>query len=370
LKVVFFCSSLEPGCDGVGDYTRRLAGELLNLGHEVSIMALMDKHVMVHLKETQCSDHVAIPVFRIPRKYTHKHRFDLVKQWVTAINPNWLSLQYVTFSFHDKGLPFQLGKSLKSISHGKNWHIMFHELWVGSGTCSSTKHMIWGLVQRRIIQKMISSLQSKVIHTHSRLYIDQLNKLGYRVGRLPLFSNLRPLIIKHLKEKESSESTAVKMVTFGTLHTSLLVETFAKEVATFAKKEKINVLLHIVGRAGAEAQHWYKAWMEEGLEVTIVGEQTIEKTSTILAESDIGISTSALAMIEKSSAVATMQGHGLPVLCVANPWFSREVPNPVSPAGIFAYEPGNLADYLAGDRPVCMAPTVEDVAKRFLADLL
>ena len=43
MKLLFLCSSLEPGRDGVGDYTRRLAGECLRQGHEVRLLSLNDK---------------------------------------------------------------------------------------------------------------------------------------------------------------------------------------------------------------------------------------------------------------------------------------------------------------------------------------
>jgi hypothetical protein len=42
LKILFVCSCLEPGLDGVGDYTRRLAVELVALGHSCTLLALAD----------------------------------------------------------------------------------------------------------------------------------------------------------------------------------------------------------------------------------------------------------------------------------------------------------------------------------------
>ena len=43
MKILFFCGSAEPGKDGVGDYTRRLCGELLRIGHETQILSLFDR---------------------------------------------------------------------------------------------------------------------------------------------------------------------------------------------------------------------------------------------------------------------------------------------------------------------------------------
>jgi hypothetical protein len=40
LNIVFLCGSLQPGRDGVGVYTRRLAGEVIRQGHQASIISL------------------------------------------------------------------------------------------------------------------------------------------------------------------------------------------------------------------------------------------------------------------------------------------------------------------------------------------
>ena len=42
MKFAFICGSLEPGRNGVGDYTRRLAGELAAQGHECLLVSLND----------------------------------------------------------------------------------------------------------------------------------------------------------------------------------------------------------------------------------------------------------------------------------------------------------------------------------------
>ena len=43
MKVVFVTSCLEPGRDGVGDYTRSLAEESTKLGHRAGLLALQDR---------------------------------------------------------------------------------------------------------------------------------------------------------------------------------------------------------------------------------------------------------------------------------------------------------------------------------------
>ena len=52
MKIAFITSCLEPGKDGVGDYTRSLAAESSRNGHEVCLLALNDRHVD---RERECT---------------------------------------------------------------------------------------------------------------------------------------------------------------------------------------------------------------------------------------------------------------------------------------------------------------------------
>ena len=42
MNILFLTGGLEPGQDGVGDYTRLLAGVCKTSGHKVSIIAIND----------------------------------------------------------------------------------------------------------------------------------------------------------------------------------------------------------------------------------------------------------------------------------------------------------------------------------------
>jgi hypothetical protein len=148
MKIAFIVSSLEPGRDGVGDYTRRLAGELIRQGHECQIVALNEKVESRKQKaenrnptsdlrlltsgfsETQHSEGTEVPCLRLPGSLGWPERTTLARKWVDAFNPDWVSLQFVPFGFQSKGLPFGLPRQLKVIIGSRPLHWMFHELWV------------------------------------------------------------------------------------------------------------------------------------------------------------------------------------------------------------------------------------------------
>lgn len=109
MRLAFICSSLEPGRDGVGDYTRRLAGELVRQGHPSIAVALNDPHISKTVFELQEIEGVSISVLRLPIVMPWSKRVIEARNWLEAFNPDWISLQFVPFGFHRRGLCFGLG---------------------------------------------------------------------------------------------------------------------------------------------------------------------------------------------------------------------------------------------------------------------
>jgi hypothetical protein len=124
--------------------------------------------------------------FRLSAGIEIKKRFAIAKEWVDKIDPQWLSLQFVPFGYHPKGLKLGLSKLLLTLSNGRSWHMMFHELWVGMANEESKKLHLWGQAQRALIKSLVKSLKPAVIHTQTRLYQTLLAKMSFKAGYLPL----------------------------------------------------------------------------------------------------------------------------------------------------------------------------------------
>ena len=45
MNILFICGSAEQSKDGVGDYTRRLCGALIRLGHNAQILSICDLYL-------------------------------------------------------------------------------------------------------------------------------------------------------------------------------------------------------------------------------------------------------------------------------------------------------------------------------------
>lgn len=343
MKIIFVCGCLEPGRDGVGDYSRRLAGELNKQGHKAALISLYDKFQKGISESEQGQEETAISCLRLGNDISTNIRFYQARMWIDKVNPEWLSLQYVPFSFHPKGMPLGLSQKLVEIGRGKLWHIMFHELWLGMEKGSSFKMIIWGGVQRGIINKLLFKLKPKVIHTQSRLHRAQLAKLGIDAELLPLFGNI-PANINCNRKQDVSSKRKINMVIFGTIQSDAPIKTFAKEVAHYEKKNKVRITLTIMGHCHPEQKRWISIWEAEGLEVEFLGEQPFKCVSEVLQRASIGIGTTAFANIEKSGSVAAMLEHGLRVICLSRPWRSRGI-NDFEPSfkNIFEYQKGNLS---------------------------
>jgi hypothetical protein len=123
MKILFLCGSLEPGKDGVGDYTRRLAGELIRQGHNASIISLNDRFIDTVLQTAQESDGTNVTVLRLPAVLLNKDKYNAVENYINSFTPDWVSLQYVPHSFNKYGLAWSI-LSLKKKIERKKYQIL------------------------------------------------------------------------------------------------------------------------------------------------------------------------------------------------------------------------------------------------------
>jgi hypothetical protein len=350
MRIIFLCGSLESGKDGVGDYCQRIAVELVRRGYVIGLLALCDVNLNTKLEsELHFEGNISIPSLRLPFEMGENDRFNNARNWIEVFNPEWISLQFVIFSFHPKGLPFGLSLKFLMLRGTWRWHIMFHELWLGLSVNQSVKYLLWGRLQRKIIEEIISVLNPSAIHTHTRLYQTQLQKLGYETGYLPLFGNIpfsKNNCLSNNIEKDPKPLHLFKMVIFGAIHKTTQIKVFANEVAAYARKNNKKVFLTIVGNSGAEKENWEAAFHVAGLPIESLGSQTPENISGIFDNSDAGISTYTIQFAEKSGTIAAMREHGLPILCVSES-MKKSGTQTFSPIeGVFQYQVGNFGLFM------------------------
>jgi hypothetical protein len=365
MKILFLCGSAEPGKDGVGDYTRRLCGALIRKGHQAQILALCDRQVNTFVSEVQVVDDTQVLVYRIPMANTKEQRLVFTQRIINTLQPKCISLQYVPYSYNAKGLPFWLPVFLKRLEGNHQWHIMFHELWLGVKDPSSLKDRIIGNWQKNIIKRFLKFILPLTIHTQSPFYKMLLETKGIKVKLLPLFSN----IPKKNGVDFNNRDTAINMLVFGTIHYSSRVEDFLETLAKYKATLNKEISIKFIGRNGNEISTWKKFCNRLGLGFEVLGEQSAITISEILKTTTIGITTTALPMIQKSGTVAAMRENGLPVICVSDIWKTRSVHYDFVPEGIFTDYKQCINACINFERNSICFPGLGAITKTFLSDL-
>lgn len=338
MKIVFICGSLEPGKDGVGDYTRRLAAAIIKNGYKATLIALRDKYVAEFVSNFQDTEGTSVPILRLPAKFPTEIILKRCKEYISVFNPDWISLQYVPFSFQDKGLPFGLSKLVNQITKGYRLHIMFHELWVGMNKEATLKMFCWGYVQKKMVISFFKQVNPLLVHTQTKFYQQQLNKISIVAKLLPLFSNIK-VVAQETRIKYKSN---IHLIVFGSIHPGAPINDFAKEAAEYCLENNLEIALNFIGRCGNEQERWASVWRLHGMQATILGEQPEKEISYELSNASIGVANTPYELMDKSGAVAAMKEHGLPIICLSHNWTYNEICNEEINKKSFQYTKGNL----------------------------
>jgi hypothetical protein len=326
MNIIFICGSVEPGKDGVGDYTRRLAGAFLQKGYVASIVALNDKLVNESIKENQYIDDQIVPVLRLSHKVSYKKRLDKARDYIDAVNPEWLSLQYVPFSFHKKGLAFSLGNDLREISGNRKWHIMCHELWCGMNIKAHFKERVLGYLQKLALKKITKDLKASSIFTSLLSYKHYLSELNITPLIVPIYSNIGTDLAGFEAEynemlndwgfsKLKDNDAYITLGIFGSIYQTEGIEDLILQFYNYAEINDKKIMVLIIGDG-------------RGLDISgILGSKNIiYKTSGRLPEAlldkvlklvDAGIMSTTADGLDKSGSAIAFLERKIPVVVAA-----------------------------------------------------
>jgi len=264
---------------------------------------------------------------------SERHR--LATKQLAAYQPAWISVQFVSWSFGWKGIMGPTSWATLSLLKNRPLHVMFHETWVvgaPDGTRSALKRFAWsglGALQKKSIQWFFARARPDLVHTSNAVYRTQLADVGIAASQLPMFGSIeasesndwhavRDLAITRAGVDLGPDREKLLLVgVFGTLRPCPIAPAFE---AIFSAAERRRVVILSLGGMGPAGAGIIEDWRRcnPRLEVIKVGRLDQNLLSLCFNHLDVAIALHRPELLGKSSAVAAMLEHGVPV--IALPW--------------------------------------------------
>ncbi|MCD0486863.1 hypothetical protein LPB86_01395 [Pedobacter sp. MC2016-14] len=315
MKIAFLCGSLEPGRDGVGDYVRRLGGELAESGHQILAVALNDGFVEKATYEDNNDRSSNLRLIRIPtNSIDDKNEMMMVSNSIKEFDPNVISLQYVPYAFDLKGLPFNLAKKLKGVIQGKSLHIMFHELWLDMPVSWSQR--IVAIAQKALIYNFIRILKPAYCSVSIPFNQKRLKGLGVQSEVLNLFGNIYKNDTEHLLNPKGIDFNVPSIFYFGTAPKGEFLQKLLKEISRLREKISGNIQVIVACGNSHDKDIFYnelKTILSDKDKVIDCGFLEVEAVSELMSNCTVGISRSSVRLLGKSGSAIAMLEHGLPL---------------------------------------------------------
>ncbi|NJL76461.1 MAG: glycosyltransferase family 4 protein [Saprospiraceae bacterium] len=226
MKIVFISDKLPPAVDGVGDYTYFLGEEFAITEHEVHVVcATLDT---LDAEVTQ-----SMQVHPVVSKWNQAGIRQAI-QCIQAIQPDWVLLQYVPYSFSNTGTPWEmryLATELKKL--GIPMCTTFHEVCIRL-KFNNLKTLIRGLSQR-LIARSIAKQSVKNI-TSIDFYVNYLRQWTSQVQQIQIGSNIPPVLCTDKELTQLRQSITPNgeflIATFGKRDHVALLRLFKKLITT------------------------------------------------------------------------------------------------------------------------------------------
>ena len=333
MKIVFVTSSVEPGKDGMGDYTLSLAAALRSLGHSVLAVGLNDRWIETYSEAANRDNADGVALERLPSCMPLPERIDRACARLASFRPDWGSFQMSCYAYHRKGLLFGFNRHLPRLAAAcENWQVMFQELWIAFHKGSLLKHRLVGALQRHSIKGGVRALRPRLLQTSTPLFQALLRTVGIEASILPLAGSI-PVSAdpgvdwflevlgdpgKPVAELERKQHLAGGF--FGGILANWEPEPFFSSLRKVAQKTGQKVSICSAGRMGGGGEAIWGRLLSgyPDFRFRKFGALPVERVSQYLQNLDFGIAATPWQAIGKSSATAAMLDHGVPVMVTRN----------------------------------------------------
>jgi hypothetical protein len=384
VKLAIVCSSAEPGRDGVGDYSVRLASSLIAGGHCVLVIAARDAAFAGRVPDADMRSNVR--VVRYPASAGDAERGRWLATALEDFAPDWVVLQFVCWGFADRGVLTPPPVALIAALSGRRVAIYCHELWLALDLGASLRHRWWGRQQRQSILRFLALLHPAVVLTSNPVYAAILQRYGWAaqivplVGNIPVHAGAAADVVRLLEQRNGRPAWNARhevfvLALFGTLLPAWDPGAALQWLQGQAQRRGRNVLVVSIGRPSPAGEALLARLAQRSgpfPSFHILGEAAPRLVSGLLQEADAGLPSTDWMLLGKSGVAAAMLEHGLPMLVVRNSQAFRDLPDfSVShPQSIFRFNAAAPPDFdsLAAARG-CARDTLPEIARELVTIL-
>lgn len=318
-RIAIITAHLNKEYDGVADYSRLLADELVRQGHQVLLIGIMQQESAwirtVHDNSAANGHSIADS----PAISDYQNRLDHARNIIRKFDPDLVSFQYVSFSFGRYGLPRTIGHDVRNISGNRRLQLMSHELWTGISESGDIKTRILRLLQKRNYRRFLQQLRPAVVHVSNPAYVALLRRIGCSATVLPLFGNIP---VTQLQSGElqsfcdSLSNPAWKFLIFGSIHPEWNPGPVLSRIIGLCDKSNVRPVFISVGSQGRGGHIWREIMHNYTAQAAFmeIGRASDDCISGLMNSSDFGLVTTPLSLIGKSGTAAAMLEHDMPII--------------------------------------------------------
>jgi len=354
---------LEPRRDGIGDYTRRLAGALARRGVSTAILAHADDFVREPLRARAEAEDGGFEILRLPRHMPFPERTALGRTFLDEVGATHVNFGFAAYALDLKGVASRAPVELPEMTSGRPVSVLFHETWIGEEAGASYWNRLVGFSQRRVIQLLMHDLAPVRMWSTNPLYHAMLAAYGMPTAIVPHFGNVpvqdtdasgwlpQGLRDRGFDPGPQGLNGLYLVGLFGSLYRDLDLPGLLPTLREVAHRKGRRLCIVNIG-IGADRPDWH-AWKarfgpEHGL-IDFGASDTLT-ISQYINSLDLGITTTSLAQFGKSGTAAAFIEHGLPILVpIETPRFR------------------SWRDEMAAAMPVNCLRTTPDLVERILA---
>jgi hypothetical protein len=328
VKLAFLCDGLEPGANGLGDMVRHYVPYLRARGIECLLVAMNDRAISRVESDAASRAHFGAPILRIPHRTGYAACTHLVRERLARFQPDWLSLQFVSYGFAKKGIvlaePFWMPRAIG----GFPLHVMMHELWVGHGVFRTPRMALIGALQKRAVRLLLERLRPRVVTTSCLYYAELLQGIGVAARTIPLCGNVKvgdqvgaPWLEEALRAGGIDLARRGRrhywlFGLFGSILRQWQPDALFARLAALARSHGRQAAIVCAGETGRDTALLLADWRRRQPEILFgtLGRRSEAELSAFFNDLDFGLTSHPHYTAGKSGSIAAMLEHGLPTI--------------------------------------------------------